>query len=96
MPTFPRIKICGTIAGARLGNSSFVFWGLHLATTRLSMKRLVSIVEKRAVVCARELYPFSVHPHDLSKAASQGLLVKIGRGLYTRREFPRTSNIKSP
>jgi hypothetical protein len=58
------------------------------------MKRLVSIVEKRAVVRASELYPFGVHPHDLSKAASQGLLVKIGRGLYTRREFP--SNIKSP
>src|SRR5271170_3579252 len=59
-----------------------------LAKTRLSMKRLVSIVEKRAVVRARELYPFGVHPHDLSKAARQGLLVKIGRGLYTRREFP--------
>jgi predicted transcriptional regulator of viral defense system len=52
------------------------------------MKRLVSLVENRAVVRARELYPFGVHPHDLSKAARQGLLVKIGRGLYTRREFP--------
>jgi len=59
-----------------------------LATTRLSMKRLVSIVEKRAVVRARELYPFGVHPHDLGKAASQGLLVRIGRGLYTRKDFP--------
>jgi predicted transcriptional regulator of viral defense system len=87
MPTFPRIWICGTIAGARLGNSSF-FWGLHLATTRLFMKRLVSIVEKRAVVRARELYPFGVHPNDLSKAASQGLVVKISRGLYTRKDFP--------
>jgi hypothetical protein len=65
----------------------FVFEAPPLATTRLSMKRLVSIVEKRAVVRARELYPFGVHPHDLSKAASQGLLVKIGRGLYTRRDF---------
>jgi predicted transcriptional regulator of viral defense system len=52
------------------------------------MKRLVSIVENRAVVRARELYPFGAHPHDLSKAASQGPLVKIGRGLYTRRDFP--------
>jgi predicted transcriptional regulator of viral defense system len=51
------------------------------------MKRLVSIVEKRAVVRASELYPFGVHPHDLSKAARWGLLVKIGRGLYTRRDF---------
>jgi len=63
-----------------------------LATTRLSVKRLVSIVEKRTVVRAAELYPFGVHPHDLSKAARQGLLVKIGRGLYTRRDFP--SNFK--
>jgi predicted transcriptional regulator of viral defense system len=52
------------------------------------MKRLVSIVEKRAVMRARELYSFGVHPHDLSKAASQGLVVKIGRGLYTRKDFP--------
>jgi hypothetical protein len=52
------------------------------------MKGLVSIVEKRAATRARELYPLGVHPHDLSKAASQGLLIKIGRGLYTRREFP--------
>jgi hypothetical protein len=35
---------------------------------------------------ACELYPFGVHPHDLSKAARRGLLVKIGRGLYTRRK----------
>jgi predicted transcriptional regulator of viral defense system len=52
------------------------------------MERLVSIVENRAVVRASELYPFGVHPHDLSKAARRGLLVKIGRGLYTRRDFP--------
>jgi predicted transcriptional regulator of viral defense system len=52
------------------------------------MKRLVSLVEKRAVVRARELYPFGVHPEDLSKAAHEGLLVRIGRGLYTRKDFP--------
>ena len=59
-----------------------------MARTRPSMKRLVSLVEKRAVVRARELYPFGVHPDDLSKAAREGLLVKIGRGLYTRKDFP--------
>ncbi|MGC2530040.1 MAG: hypothetical protein WA639_20010 [Candidatus Acidiferrum sp.] len=59
-----------------------------MATTRLSMKQLVSIVEKRAVVRASQLYPFGVHPHDLSEAASRGLLVRIGRGLHTRRDFP--------
>jgi predicted transcriptional regulator of viral defense system len=52
------------------------------------MKRLVSLVEKRAVVRARELYPFGVHPEDLSKTAHEGLLVRIGRGLYTRKDFP--------
>jgi hypothetical protein len=45
-------------------------------------------------VRASELYPFGVHPEDLSKAASQGLLVKIGRGLYTRKDFP--SNFEHP
>jgi predicted transcriptional regulator of viral defense system len=52
------------------------------------MKQLVSLAERRTVVRARELYPFGVHPHDLSRAARQGLLVKIGRGLYTRKDFP--------
>jgi predicted transcriptional regulator of viral defense system len=52
------------------------------------MKQLVSLVERRAVVRARELYPFGVHPHDLSRAERQGLVVKIGRGLYTRKDFP--------
>jgi hypothetical protein len=94
MPTFPRIKLYGTIVGARLANSSD-FGGSHLATTRLSMKRLVSLVDKRAVVRASELYPFGVHPHDLSKAARQGLLVKIGRACTPAEIFPRTSNIKS-
>jgi predicted transcriptional regulator of viral defense system len=57
------------------------------------MKRLVSLVEKRAVVRARELYPFGVHPEDLSKAAHEGLLVRIGRGCTPARISLRTSNI---
>lgn len=60
----------------------------NLAKTRLSMRRLLSIVSNRVVVRASELYRFGAHPDELSKAARQGLLVKIGRGLYTRKGLP--------
>jgi hypothetical protein len=59
-----------------------------LAKTRLSIKRLLSIVDNHIVVRASELYKFGAHPDQLSKASRQGLLVKIGRGLYTRKDFP--------
>lgn len=55
---------------------------------QLSMKRLLSIVDNRVVVRASELYRFGAHPHDLSRAARQGLLLKFGRGLYSRKGFP--------
>jgi predicted transcriptional regulator of viral defense system len=51
------------------------------------MKRLLSIVGKRAVVHASKLYKFGVHPDQLSKASRQGLLVKVSRGLYTCKDF---------
>jgi predicted transcriptional regulator of viral defense system len=65
-----------------------VFRGSALSKTRLSIKRLVALVDRRAAARARDLYPFGVHPRDLSKAAAQGLIVKIGRGLYCRKAFP--------
>src|SRR6266403_4037648 len=51
------------------------------------MMRLVSIVEKRTVVRARDLYRAGIHPEALSRALRRGLLLKIGRGLYARKDF---------
>src|SRR5258707_15172406 len=52
------------------------------------MKRLVSIINKRTVVRARELYRSGIHPQELSRAVDRGLLLKIGRGLYARADYP--------
>jgi len=51
------------------------------------MTSLVSIVEKRTVVRARDLYRSGIHPEALSRALERGLLLKIGRGLYARKDF---------
>src|SRR5260370_8194586 len=51
------------------------------------MRRLVSIVEKRTVVRARDLYRSGIHPEALSRALRRGLFLKIGRGLYARNEI---------
>jgi len=53
----------------------------------VSMKRLVSIVEKKTAVRARDLYQSGIHPEALSRALQCGLLLKIGRGLYARKNF---------
>lgn len=55
---------------------------------RLSTKRLLSVVESRNVARAKELYQLGAHADDLSKAVHQGLLTKVGRGLYVRKDFP--------
>ena len=60
-----------------------ILWRARLAKTRLSKNRLLSIVASRAVLRAKELYQFGAHPEDLTKAVDEGLLVRIGRGLYT-------------
>src|SRR6266436_3316624 len=52
------------------------------------MKRLISILNKRTVVRARELYRSGIHPQELSRALERGLLLKIGRGLYARADYP--------
>ena len=53
----------------------------------MSMRSLVSIVEKRTVVRARDLYRSGIHPEALSRALRRGLFLKIGRGLYARKDF---------
>src|SRR6266481_6363951 len=65
------------------------FWRTLTNVTRaqVSMRSLVSIVEKRTVVRARDLYRSGIHPEALSRALQRGLLLKIGRGLYARKDF---------
>src|SRR5258705_1329586 len=59
----------------------------NVTRARVSMRNLVSIVEKRTVVRARDLYRFGIHPEVLSRAFRRGLFLKIGRGLYARKDF---------
>jgi predicted transcriptional regulator of viral defense system len=89
LPTFPRGQIYGTIIGKRFDNSDRVFKGWSdLPRTRLSIKRLVALVDRRAVARAKDLYVYGVHLHDLSTALRGGLITKVGRGLYCRKSFP--------
>ncbi len=62
-------------------------FGRMLTNARASITSLVSIVEKRTVVRARDLYRSGIHPETLSRALERGLLLKIGRGLYARKDF---------
>jgi len=62
--------------------------GDHLVTKRLSNRRLISIVERRRVARASELYKLGAHPDQLSKALHQGILARFGRGLYASKDFP--------
>ena len=54
---------------------------------RISMNRLVSIVDKLTVVRARDMSKYGIHRQTLKRAVNRGLLTKIDRGLYTRREL---------
>lgn len=51
------------------------------------MRRLVSILEKKTAVRARDLYRSGIRPEALRRALQRGLLLKIGRGLYARKDF---------
>jgi len=53
----------------------------------VSITSLVSIVEKRTVVRARDLYRSGIHPEAISRALRRGPFLKIGRGLYARKDF---------
>jgi predicted transcriptional regulator of viral defense system len=59
----------------------------NVTRARVSTRSLVAIVEKRTVVRARDLYRSGIHPEALSRARRGGLFLKIGRGLYARKDF---------
>jgi predicted transcriptional regulator of viral defense system len=69
-------------------NGCYVQAIANLTKARVSRKnRLVLIVDKRTVVRARDLYRSGIHPEALSRALQRGLLLKMGRGLYVRKNF---------
>ncbi len=84
LPTFPHMDVY-----ARLATIMVIAFGAATNVTRREyrMSRLVSIVEKKTVVRARDLYRSGIHPETLSRALQRGLLLKIGRGLYARKDF---------
>ena len=55
---------------------------------RSETKRLVSIIQQMSIVRARDLSKHRIHPEVLRRAAHRGLILKIGRGLYTRKDLP--------
>src|SRR6266404_495452 len=59
----------------------------NVTRARVSMRSLVSIVKKRTVVRARDLYRSGIHREALSRALRRGLFLKIGRGLYACKDF---------
>ncbi len=85
IPTFPHITY---LWNTSTENGCYVQVIANMTRTRVSMKnRLLSIVEKRTVVRARDLYRSGIHPEALSRALRRGLFLKIGRGLYARKDF---------
>ena len=50
-------------------------------------KRLVSIIQQLSIVRARDLLKHRIHPEILQRAAHHSLIVKIGRGIYTRKDL---------
>src|SRR5260370_17372539 len=59
----------------------------NVTRARVSITSVVSIVDKRTDVRARDLYRSGIHPEALSRALRRGIVVKIGRGLYERKDF---------
>jgi predicted transcriptional regulator of viral defense system len=55
----------------------------------MSMKRLISIAEKKIVLRAGDLSRYGIHAQTVSRAVRHGLLVKIGFGLYACQAFSK-------
>jgi len=84
IPTFPHTKYLWNTSAE---NGCYVQAIAIVTGAEVSMNRLVSIVDKRTVVRARDLYRSGIHLEALSRALQRGLLLKIGRGLYARKDF---------
>ena len=49
--------------------------------------RLVSIIHELSIVRARDLSKYGIHPEVLKRAVHRGLVAKVGRGIYTRKDL---------
>ena len=51
----------------------------------LPVSKLVSVIEELSIVRAQDLAKYRIHPEVIKRAFARALIVKIGRGIYTRK-----------
>jgi hypothetical protein len=49
--------------------------------------RLVSIIQELSIIRSRELSKYGIYTEVIQRAAHRGLVVKIGRGIYARKDL---------
>jgi predicted transcriptional regulator of viral defense system len=49
--------------------------------------RLVSVIQELSIIRSGDLSKYGIHPEVLQRAVHHGLVVKIGRGIYTRKDL---------
>jgi predicted transcriptional regulator of viral defense system len=58
-----------------------------MKTKQPATMRLVSIIHELSIIRAGDLSKYGIHPEVLKRAVHRGLVVKIGRGIYTRKDL---------
>ena len=58
-----------------------------MKTKEPAIIQLVSILQDLSIIRAGDLSKYGIHPEILTRAVHRGLVVKIGRGIYTRKDL---------
>lgn len=58
-----------------------------MKTKQPAIIHLVSIVQELSIIRAGDLSKYGIHPEILTRAVHRGLVVKIGGGIYTRKDL---------
>ena len=58
-----------------------------MRTKEPAIIQLVSILQELSIIRAGDLSKYGIHPEVLKRAVHHGLVVKIGRGIYTRKDL---------
>jgi Transcriptional regulator, AbiEi antitoxin len=58
-----------------------------MRTKEPAIIQLVSILQELSIIRAGDLSKYGIHPEVLKRAVHRGLVVKIGRGIYTRKHL---------
>lgn len=56
-----------------------------MKTKEPAIIQLVSILQELSIIRGGDLSKYGIHPEILTRAVHRGLVVKIGRGIYTRK-----------